>query len=121
MVDFYISDYKSGLRALVKVGYGANVSPYVDENTIVDVAKNREISPDLSRWLLDHNLPNSDNAMRLSEGYVVDIFFVFYIHYITFCVTQFFKDVLCPLHLVTRVYYHDSISFPDARKEEMNL
>ena len=104
------------------MGYGANVTPYVDENTIVDVAKSREISPDLSRWLLDHNLPNSDNAMRLSEGYVVDILLsVFYIHYISFCVTQFFKDVLCPLHLETKVYYHNSISFPDARKKRNEL
>lgn len=70
VVDFYISDYKSGLRALVKVGYGATVTPFVEENTIVDVTKNeRELSPNFLRWLADHNLSSDDRVMRLKEGY----------------------------------------------------
>lgn len=71
VVDFYISDYKSGLRALVKVGYGATVTPFVEENTIVDVTKNeRELSPNFLRWLADHNLSSDDRVMRLKEGYI---------------------------------------------------
>ena len=74
MTDFYISDYKSGLRALVKVGYGASVTPHVDDNTIVDVTKkDRELS---SNFLLaEHNLSSDDRIMRLKEGYVVFWFF----------------------------------------------
>ncbi|KAL0441264.1 UNVERIFIED_CONTAM: putative membrane protein [Sesamum radiatum] len=36
-VDFYISDFQSGLRALVKAGYGARVTPYVDDSIAVDI------------------------------------------------------------------------------------
>ena len=72
MTDFYISDYKSGLRALVKVGYGASVTPHVEDNTIVDVTKkDRELSSNFLRWLAEHNLSSDDRIMRLKEGYVL--------------------------------------------------
>lgn len=71
IADFYISDYKSGLRALVKAGYGASVTPFVEENTIVDVTKkDRELSANFLRWLTDHNLSSDDRVMRLKEGYI---------------------------------------------------
>ncbi|XP_051114415.1 uncharacterized membrane protein At1g16860-like [Andrographis paniculata] len=70
-VDFYISDFQSGLRALVKTGYGARVTPYVDETVIIDVdPKNNDSSPELTRWLRERNLSSDDRVMRLKEGYV---------------------------------------------------
>lgn len=71
VVDFYISDYQSGLRALVKVGYGASVSPYVEESTILDITnKNRELPSNFMRWLAERNLSSDDRVMRLKEGYI---------------------------------------------------
>ncbi|KAJ4830656.1 hypothetical protein Tsubulata_033952 [Turnera subulata] len=71
VADFYISDFQSGLRALVKAGYGAKVAPFVKPATIVDVAKeNRDLSPSFLRWLADRNLSSDDRIMRLKEGYI---------------------------------------------------
>ncbi|KAI5069024.1 hypothetical protein GOP47_0015325 [Adiantum capillus-veneris] len=71
VADFYISDHKSGLRALVKAGYGASVTPFVEENTIVDVTKkDRELSANFLRWLSEHSLSSDDRVMRLKEGYI---------------------------------------------------
>lgn len=69
MVDFYISDFQSGLRALVKTGYGARVTPYVDDSAVVDVtSENKDLSPELLRWLGERNLSSDDRVMRLKEG-----------------------------------------------------
>lgn len=71
VVDFYISDYQSGLRALVKVGYGATVWPYVEESTLLEVTeKNRELPPAFMRWLAERSLSSDDRVMRLKEGYI---------------------------------------------------
>ncbi|XP_077216908.1 putative membrane protein At1g16860 [Tasmannia lanceolata] len=71
VVDFYISDFQSGLRALVKTGYGARVTPYVDESIVVDInQKNREFSPEFIRWLGERNLSSDDRVMRMKEGYI---------------------------------------------------
>ncbi|XP_057979307.1 uncharacterized membrane protein At1g16860-like [Malania oleifera] len=71
VVDFYISDFQSGLRALVKTGYGARVTPYVDESVVVDINEsNREMSPEFIRWLGERNLSSDDRVMRLKEGYI---------------------------------------------------
>ncbi|XP_051152375.1 uncharacterized membrane protein At1g16860-like [Andrographis paniculata] len=71
VVDFYISDYQSGLRALVKAGYGAKVTPYVDESVVVDInPSNRDMSPEFVRWLGDRKLSSDDRLMRLKEGYI---------------------------------------------------
>ncbi|GFQ04642.1 uncharacterized membrane protein at1g16860 [Phtheirospermum japonicum] len=71
VVDFYISDFQSGLRALVKTGYGARVTPYVDESVVVDInPTNRDMSPDFVRWLGERNLSSDDRVMRLKEGYI---------------------------------------------------
>uniref|UniRef100_A0A5B6Z8A1 Ubiquitin-specific protease family C19-related protein n=1 Tax=Davidia involucrata TaxID=16924 RepID=A0A5B6Z8A1_DAVIN len=71
VVDFYISDFQSGLRALVKTGYGARVTPYVDESAVVDIDQsNRDMSPEFIRWLGERNLSSDDRIMRLKEGYI---------------------------------------------------
>lgn len=69
MADFYISDFQSGLRAVVKAGYGAKVAPFVKEATVVDITKeNRESSPSFVSWLADRSLSCDDRVMRLKEG-----------------------------------------------------
>ena len=68
-MDFYISDFQSGLRALVKTGYGARVTPYVDESVVIDVnPENKDMSPEVLRWLAERNLSSDDRTMRLKEG-----------------------------------------------------
>ncbi|XP_022843625.1 uncharacterized membrane protein At1g16860-like [Olea europaea var. sylvestris] len=70
-VDFYISDFQSGLRALVKTGYGARVTPYVDESVVIEVDPlNKELSPEFVRWLGERNLSSDDRMMQLKEGYI---------------------------------------------------
>lgn len=70
VTDFYISDFQSGLRALVKTGYGARVTPYVDESVVVDInPSNKDMSPDFIRWLASRKLSSDDRIMRLKEGY----------------------------------------------------
>lgn len=77
VVDFYISDFQSGLRALVKAGYGARVTPYVEEAAVVDIDKNNKaLSPEFVRWLGEKNLSCDDRIMRLKEGYVTGTFFM---------------------------------------------
>lgn len=71
VADFYISDFQSGLRAMVKAGYGAKVVPFVKPTTVIDVTKsNKELSPNFLRWLADRNLSSDDRIMRLKEGYI---------------------------------------------------
>ncbi|KAI4295155.1 hypothetical protein MLD38_040590 [Melastoma candidum] len=71
VADFYISDFQSGLRALVKAGYGAKFAPFVKPATVVDVTKdNKELSPSFLQWLLQRNLSSDDRIMRLKEGYI---------------------------------------------------
>lgn len=71
VVDFYISDFQSGLRALVKTGFGARVTPYVDDSVVIDVnPENKDMSPDFLRWLGKRNLSSDDRIMQLKEGYI---------------------------------------------------
>lgn len=68
-MDFYISDFQSGLRALVKSGNGARVTPFVDDSVIIDIKpENKDMSPDFIRWLGHKNLSSDDRVMRLREG-----------------------------------------------------
>lgn len=69
MSDFYISDFQSGLRALVKAGYGAKVSPFVKPSVVDITRERRELSPSFLQWLADRNLSGDDRTMRLKEGY----------------------------------------------------
>lgn len=71
VVDFYISDFQSGLRALVKTGYGASVTPYVDELIVADVdTSKREVSAEFLKWLRERNLSIDGHVMHLKEGYI---------------------------------------------------
>ncbi|XP_054779789.1 uncharacterized membrane protein At1g16860-like isoform X2 [Prosopis cineraria] len=71
VVDFYISDFQSGLRALVKTGYGARVNPYVDNSIVINVNPvQEELSMEFLRWLGERNLSRDDRIMRLEEGYI---------------------------------------------------
>ncbi|TKY64663.1 membrane protein [Spatholobus suberectus] len=71
VVDFYISDFQSGLRALVKTGHGARVTPYVDDSVLINVNPTKEeLSPEFLRWLGERNLSSDDRIMRLEEGYI---------------------------------------------------
>ncbi|XP_061339582.1 uncharacterized membrane protein At1g16860-like [Gastrolobium bilobum] len=71
VVDFYISDFQSGLRALVKTGFGARVTPYVDDSIVIDVnPANKDMSPEFLRWLGERKLSSDDRIMRLKEGYI---------------------------------------------------
>ncbi|TYH47632.1 hypothetical protein ES332_D10G011400v1 [Gossypium tomentosum] len=71
VADFYISDFQSGLRALVKAGYGAKVAPFVEPATVVDITKeNKDLSPSFLSWLAERKLSSDDRIMRLKEGYI---------------------------------------------------
>ncbi|CAI8601463.1 unnamed protein product [Vicia faba] len=71
VVDFYISDFQSGLRALVKTGHGARVTPYVDDSNLFHVNPSKEeLSPEFVRWLGERNLSSDDRIMRLEEGHI---------------------------------------------------
>jgi hypothetical protein len=55
----------------VKTGYGARVTPYVDESVIIDInPDNKDMSPEFLRWLRERNLSSDDRIMRLKEGYI---------------------------------------------------
>ncbi|KAJ8649191.1 hypothetical protein MRB53_002214 [Persea americana] len=71
VADFYISDFRTGLRALVKAGHGAKVASFVSPATVIDVTEeNKDLSPTFLRWLAEHNLSSDDRIMRLKEGYI---------------------------------------------------
>jgi hypothetical protein len=71
VADFYISDFQSGLRALVKAGYGAKVSPFVKSATVVDVRKgHKDLSSNFLGWLSNRSLSSDERVMRLKEGYI---------------------------------------------------
>ena len=70
VVDFYISDFQSGLRALVKTGYGARVTPYVEESAVIDIDQsNKNMSSQFKNWLAERKLSTDDRVLRLKEGY----------------------------------------------------
>ncbi|XP_047319510.1 uncharacterized membrane protein At1g16860-like [Impatiens glandulifera] len=71
IADFYISDFQTGLRALVKAGYGAKASVLVEPTKIVDVTKeNRDLSPSFLKWLSDRSISSDNRTMRLKEGFI---------------------------------------------------
>ncbi|KAL6960852.1 hypothetical protein U1Q18_038615 [Sarracenia purpurea var. burkii] len=52
-------------------GYGARVTPYVEETIVADVNPlNKELYPEFMRWLGERNLSSDDRTMRLKEGYM---------------------------------------------------
>lgn len=83
-MDFYITDAKSGMRALVKAGHNSKVIPLIDENVLVNTThRNREVSSTLSKWLEERNLSPEAHMIRLEEGYFSTIknFFVKQLYY----------------------------------------
>ncbi|CAL9099512.1 unnamed protein product [Musa acuminata var. zebrina] len=71
VVDFYISDFQSGLRALVKTGCGAKVTPFVDESAVLDInPSKKDLSAEFLTWLAQRNLSSDDRVMRMKEGYI---------------------------------------------------
>uniref|UniRef100_A0A2N9IRP2 Uncharacterized protein n=1 Tax=Fagus sylvatica TaxID=28930 RepID=A0A2N9IRP2_FAGSY len=69
--DFYITDRKSGVRAVVKAGSGSKVIPLVIEGKLVNTTRQcRILSPDLRKWLRERNLSEEARLLRLEEGYV---------------------------------------------------
>lgn len=68
--DFYITDARSGVRALVKAGNNSKVFPLVYENTLIKTASlNRELSLTLKNWLDERHLSAEARPLRLEEGY----------------------------------------------------
>lgn len=68
-MDFYISDFQTGLRALVKAGFGARITPYVPESAVVEItSEGRELPPAFLRWLTERKLSIDDRVMKLKEG-----------------------------------------------------
>ncbi|XP_074575329.1 putative membrane protein At1g16860 isoform X2 [Curcuma longa] len=71
VVDFYISDFQSGLRALVKTGYGAKVTTNINESSVLNIdPSKKESSPEFLQWLAQRNLSSDDRVMRVKEGYI---------------------------------------------------
>ncbi|KAH7686909.1 hypothetical protein IHE45_04G135100 [Dioscorea alata] len=69
--DFYITDARSGVRALVKAGNNSKVFPLVYENTLIKTASlNRELSLTLKNWLDERHLSAEARLLRLEEGYI---------------------------------------------------
>ncbi|KDP28437.1 hypothetical protein JCGZ_14208 [Jatropha curcas] len=69
--DFYITDRKSGIRALVKAGPGCKVVPLIVESKLVATTRQcRILSPHLRKWLQDRNLSVEARLLRLEEGYI---------------------------------------------------
>lgn len=69
VVDFYISDFQSGLRALVKAGNGTRVTPFVDDSLVINIGSDKkDLSPEFTKWLGKKNLPGDGCLMRLREG-----------------------------------------------------
>ncbi|EEC77729.1 hypothetical protein OsI_16827 [Oryza sativa Indica Group] len=67
--DFYITDAKSGKRALVKAGHDSRVVPLIDENLLVTTSGNTELSSTLRCWLDERNIPSEEcQLIRLEEG-----------------------------------------------------
>ncbi|KAM2383394.1 uncharacterized membrane protein At1g16860-like [Malus sylvestris] len=68
--DFYLTDQKSGLTAIVKAGSGCKVIPLIVESKLVNTKRCRILSPHLRKWLIERNLSSESRLLRLEEGYV---------------------------------------------------
>ncbi|KAM1140919.1 hypothetical protein ACFX19_041647 [Malus domestica] len=68
--DFYLTDQKSGLTAIVKAGSGCKVIPLIVESKLVNTKRCRILSPHLRKWLTERNLSSESRLLRLEEGYV---------------------------------------------------
>lgn len=72
ITDFYITDVKSGVRALVKAGCDSKVFPLIEENILVNISSlNRELSSTMKKWLQGRRLSCEARLLRLEEGYYI--------------------------------------------------
>lgn len=82
------------MRALVKTGFGARVTPYVKGSAVVNVNDlDKDMSLDFIRWMRERNLSSEDHVMRLEEGYFLFPLYnvVFYSNpflLVYFCITE---------------------------------
>ncbi|KAL7002296.1 hypothetical protein U1Q18_003451 [Sarracenia purpurea var. burkii] len=69
--DFYITDSKSGIRALVKAGPDCKVTPLIIESRLINTtSKCSTLSTHFRKWLRDRNLSGEARLLRLEEGYI---------------------------------------------------
>ncbi|KAF7154150.1 hypothetical protein RHSIM_Rhsim01G0176900 [Rhododendron simsii] len=69
--DFYITDSKSGIRALVKAGSDCKVVPLIIESRLVNTTRKCiTLSTHLRKWLRDRDLSAEARLLHLEEGYV---------------------------------------------------
>ncbi|KAK9280490.1 hypothetical protein L1049_014182 [Liquidambar formosana] len=69
--DFYITDKKSGIRAMVKAGSDCKVIPLIVESRLVNTTgRCRILSSHFTKWLRDRNLSAESRLLRLEEGYI---------------------------------------------------
>ncbi|KAH6791568.1 hypothetical protein C2S52_002045 [Perilla frutescens var. hirtella] len=69
--DFYITDLKSGIRALVKAGPDSKVIPLIVESRLIRTSKGcRVLSSDLRKWLAERKVSTEARALCLKEGYI---------------------------------------------------
>ncbi|KAF5733279.1 hypothetical protein HS088_TW17G00821 [Tripterygium wilfordii] len=69
--DFFITDRKSGIRAVVKAGSGCNVIPLIVDSKLVTTTRRcRVLSAHMRKWLAYRNLRSEGRLLRLEEGYV---------------------------------------------------
>ncbi|KAJ3680115.1 hypothetical protein LUZ60_016393 [Juncus effusus] len=69
--DFYITDSKSGIQALVKAGNNSKMIPLIKENILISTRdKNRELSLTMKKWLEERLLSIDSHLVKLEEGYI---------------------------------------------------
>ncbi|OEL19074.1 putative membrane protein [Dichanthelium oligosanthes] len=66
--DFYITDAKSGKRALVKAGHHSKVVPLIDENLLVTTSRDTELSSTLKWNLCKHKTTVARACRYIREG-----------------------------------------------------
>lgn len=69
--DFYITDLKSGIRALVKAGPDSKVISLIVESGLIRTSKKcRVLSSDFKKWLAERRVSAEARSLCLQEGYI---------------------------------------------------
>ncbi|KAL0428693.1 UNVERIFIED_CONTAM: putative membrane protein [Sesamum radiatum] len=70
--DFYITDMKSGIRALVKAGPGSKVIPLIIESRLIKTSYRtcRVLSSNFRKWLREREISAQARLLCLQEGYI---------------------------------------------------
>lgn len=69
MADFYISDSRRGIRALVKAGHGTKIASFVKPTNKIEINKaNKDGHPMFNEWLENCGLSFDNRKMRVEEG-----------------------------------------------------